>query len=634
MNDLTLQKARAYEAEHGAAISPAERPAYHMTPYVGWLNDPNGFSYYKGKYHQFYQYNPYDVRWAPMHWGHAVSTDLLHWEYLPCALAPDSPADNGPGCFSGSATQMDDGKQLLMYTSVVAEKQPNGEMRDIQTQSIAIGDGLNYEKPACNPVLTQKDLPEGFSRFDFRDPKIWRETDGTYSAVTVCLAEDGSGAAVLFQSKDGFDWHFVTVLERCNNQYGKMWECPDFFPLDGKQILMLGPMEMLPKGEFHNGHNVIAFIGSYDEVTHTFTRENVQQMDGGIDFYATQTTLAPDGRRLMTAWLQTWSDTEDKPQGCKWFGQTICPRELHIKDGRILQTPVRELDAVHGKRTLHENVTVQSETSLEGIKGRVADLTVTVQPGEYRSLTLNTAAAARRRPAFWVLLLHRADPQAVVLHIQPAVVARHALNRVASIAVFAVRYNDRRFKIKSGTRREAGAVHVVVVHGAVGADAVRAAAIRVRGAQAPADGGRRLVQIGDALCVVGEIAERLALRLPAAHARLRAGDGKALAVDRVQRRHLVALRHHNGDGDQALPDFLVQLQRPDAVTEVVQGAAEVTVFVVVAVGGVPCDLTESILADKGHARAGAVVVIVQLDELGGLAVFRQLHQAAVCQIGK
>lgn len=150
---------------------------------------------------------------------------MLHWEYLPCALAPDSPADNGPGCFSGSATEMDDGKQLLMYTSVVAEKQPNGEMRDIQTQSIAIGDGLDYEKPACNPVLTQKDLPEDFSKFDFRDPKIWREADGTYSAVTVCLAEDGSGAAVLFQSKDGFDWHFVTVLERCNNQYGKMWEC-------------------------------------------------------------------------------------------------------------------------------------------------------------------------------------------------------------------------------------------------------------------------------------------------------------------------------------------------------------------------------------------------------------------------
>ena len=394
MSNTILQKARDYEAKHGAAISAAERPAYHLTPYVGWMNDPNGFSFYQGKYHQFYQYNPYTTQWGPMHWGHAVSTDLLHWEYLPCALAPDSPADNGPGCFSGSAAELDDGRQLLLYTSVVSEKQPNGALRDIQTQSIAIGDGVNYEKPACNPVLTQKDLPEGFSRFDFRDPKIWREADGSYSAVTVALAEDGSGSALLFHSEDGFVWHFVTVLERCNNKYGKMWECPDFFELDGKQILMLGPMEMKAEGEFHNGHNVIAFIGSYDKKTHAFAREKVQLMDSGIDFYATQTTLAPDGRRIMTAWLQTWSDTMDQPQDCKWFGQTICPRELHLKDGRIMQTPVKELEAAHGKRTVHENVTVQSETALDGIGGRIADLTVTVAPGEYRSFSIKLAANA------------------------------------------------------------------------------------------------------------------------------------------------------------------------------------------------------------------------------------------------
>ena len=192
MSSTILQKARDYEEEHSAAISAAERPAYHLTPYVGWMNDPNGFSFYHGKYHLFYQYNPYATHWGPMHWGHAVSTDLLHWEYLPCAIAPDSPSDNGPGCFSGSATEMDDGRQLLMYTSVVSEKQPNGEMRDIQTQSVAVGDGLDYEKPACNPVLTQKDLPEGYSKFDFRDPKIWREADGTYSAVTVALTEDAA----------------------------------------------------------------------------------------------------------------------------------------------------------------------------------------------------------------------------------------------------------------------------------------------------------------------------------------------------------------------------------------------------------------------------------------------------------
>lgn len=388
-----LQKARAYESEHGAAISPAERPAYHLTPYVGWMNDPNGFSYYKGQYHQFYQYNPYDVRWGPMHWGHAVSTDLLHWEYLPCALAPDSPVDNGPGCFSGSAAEMDDGRQLLMYTSVVTEKQPNGEMRDIQNQAVAVGDGMDYEKPLEHPVLTAQDIPAGYSKFDFRDPKIWREEDGYY-AVTANCTEDGSGAALLFHSLNGYEWKYVALLDRSSNELGRMWECPDFFPLDGKQVLMVGPMEMEAKGPFHNGHNVIALIGEYDKETHTFTREQVQLMDGGIDFYATQTTLAPDGRRLMTAWMQTWSDTEDKPTGCKWFGQTICPRELRMKDGRIVQIPVQELDAAHGKCTIHKNVTVQGETALDGIKGRVADLTVMVQPGEYRSFSLKLAADA------------------------------------------------------------------------------------------------------------------------------------------------------------------------------------------------------------------------------------------------
>lgn len=386
-----LSKARAYEAEHGAAIPAEERPAYHLTPYVGWMNDPNGFSFYKGQYHMFYQYNPYKTVWGPMHWGHAVSTDLLHWEYLPCALAPDSPTDNGPGCFSGSAVEMEDGRQLLLYTSVVAEKQPDGEMRDIQTQSIAVGNGLDYEKPLDHPVLTVKDIPDGYSKFDFRDPKIWREEDGYY-AITVNCTEDGSGAALLFHSPDGYNWKYRSVLDRSRNELGKMWECPDFFPLDGKYVLMLGPMEMRAKGAFHNGHNVIALIGDYDKATHTFTRERVQLMDCGIDFYATQTTLAPDGRRLMTAWLQTWSDTMDKPQDSKWFGQLIFPRELHLKDGKIVQTPAKELDAAHGKHIRHDKVVVQQETTLDGVGGRVADLTVQVQPGDYRSFTIKLAA--------------------------------------------------------------------------------------------------------------------------------------------------------------------------------------------------------------------------------------------------
>ena len=393
MQSEILSKARAYEKEHGPEISPEQRPAYHLTPYVGWMNDPNGFSFYKGQYHMFYQYNPYKTIWGPMHWGHAVSKDLLHWEYLPCALAPDAPFDNGPGCFSGSATVTEDGRQLLLYTSVVSEEQPDGEMRDIQTQAIAIGDGVDYEKPLDHPVLTVRNIPAGYSKFDFRDPKIWREEDGYY-AVTVNCTEDGSGAALLFHSPDGYEWKYTAILDRSSNELGRMWECPDFFPLDGKYVLMVGPMEMRAKGPFHNGHNVIALIGDYNKATHTFTRERVQLMDCGIDFYATQSTLAPDGRRLMTAWLQTWSDTEDRPKDCKWFGQLIFPRELHLKDGKIIQTPAKELDAAHGKRTFHQNVPVHAETTLKGIGGRVADLTVQLEMGEemYHTFTVKVAA--------------------------------------------------------------------------------------------------------------------------------------------------------------------------------------------------------------------------------------------------
>ena len=396
MNSPILQKARAYEAQYGEAIPASERPVYHLTPWVGWMNDPNGFSFYQGQYHLFYQYYPYKTVWGPMHWGHAVSRDLLRWEYLPAAMAPDAPYDKD-GCFSGSAAQLPDGRQLLLYTGVCKSEElnPDGHYYDFQTQCVAVGDGLNYEKIPQNPVLTVKDLPEGYSKYDFRDPKIWQEPDGTYSAVVVARTEDKSGAVILYHSPDGFEWHFVTVLDRCRNEHGRMWECPDFFELDGRYLLLLSPQEMQARDEFHAGHATIYLVGDYDPETHTFHREDVHLVDYGIDFYATQTLLAPDGRRIMTAWLQTWGDIEDKPEGCKWFGQMICPRELSIRDGRLIQTPVRELDAAHGPRVYHSDVPVSAETSLEGIGGRVADLTVTVAPdGEdlYRSFTLKLAA--------------------------------------------------------------------------------------------------------------------------------------------------------------------------------------------------------------------------------------------------
>ena len=129
---------------------------------------------------------------------------------------------------------------------------------------------------------TTSSWPEGFSRFDFRDPKIWQEPDGSYSAVLVGQGKTEGGAALLFHSPDGFHWEYVTILDASRGEYGVMWECPDFFELDGKQVLMVGPMEMQARDEFHNGHCVIALIGSYDPVNHRFVRENVQLMDEGM----------------------------------------------------------------------------------------------------------------------------------------------------------------------------------------------------------------------------------------------------------------------------------------------------------------------------------------------------------------
>lgn len=128
-------------------------PLFHLTPPVGWLNDPNGFSAYWGEYHLFYQYHPYSTSWGPMHWGHCKSRDLLRWEYLPAALAPDQPYDRD-GCFSGSAAETLDGRHVLLYTGV--RKQ---EGREYQTQCAAVGDGLNYEKLPANPVITGAQLP-------------------------------------------------------------------------------------------------------------------------------------------------------------------------------------------------------------------------------------------------------------------------------------------------------------------------------------------------------------------------------------------------------------------------------------------------------------------------------------------
>lgn len=384
MNRDILTKAINYEKEYGDRISSQERPLFHVTPMVGWLNDPNGFSVYKGEYHLFYQYYPYDVQWGPMHWGHVKSKDLIKWERLPAAMAPDQKYD-GQGCFSGSAVELPDGRHLLMYTGVQG-KDNTPECR--QTQCIAFGDGVRYEKYEKNPVITAEKLPEGSSRSDFRDPKIWWDKqDDCYYAVIGNRVKDGSGAVLMFSSKDGKDWEYVTTLDRCENEYGKMWECPDMFELDGKVVILVSPQEMRARGlEFHNGNDVIGLIGDYDRKEHVFNREKVVAVDYGLDFYATQTVETPDGRRVMIAWMQSWESSHFHPNGAKWIGMFTLPRELSAVDGRLIQKPIREISAYYTNPVMYKEIRLDGRMELPGINGRVLDMTVELSGVEGKEL--------------------------------------------------------------------------------------------------------------------------------------------------------------------------------------------------------------------------------------------------------
>lgn len=375
-----LKKAREHESEAERYIDKAERPVFHLSPRAGWMNDPNGFSIYKGTIHQFYQYYPYKTEWGPMHWGHAVSKDYVKWDYLPAAIAPDETYDNF-GCFSGGAVETKEGKQLLVYTGVKSEVKEGKEIIR-QTQCLAFGDGTDYEKFQQNPVIDHKSIPEGWSPVDFRDPKIWfDEEDDCYYIVAGNRTDDGSGAILLFESKDGKEWKFVTVLDRSRNEYGKMWECPDFFELDGKHFIFTSPQFMQARTlEFHNGNGNIMIVGDYDRKTHSFVRESVSAIDYGLDFYAMQTLKSDDGRRIMTAWMQSWESCKAVPEGQKWFGQMILPRELSFKNGRLYQRPVREIENYRKEHVSYRDVDLFQETTLPGVSGKVCDMELELVP--------------------------------------------------------------------------------------------------------------------------------------------------------------------------------------------------------------------------------------------------------------
>lgn len=386
-----LEKARKYEREARVQIPEGQKPSFHVCAPVGWINDPNGFSLYQGEYHLFYQYHPYSTVWGPMHWGHSKSKDFIKWEQLPCALAPDTDYD-GQGCFSGSAVEQD-GKHILMYTGVSAAEPEKGTgVR--QVQCIAVGDGINYEKLDCNPVITSDLLPEGSSREDFRDPKIWKAGEDFY-AVVGSRSSDSSGQIALFTSKDAREWKFVSIVDSSQNIHGKMWECPDLFTIDGEHVLITSPQEMTAVGmEFHNGNNTLYIVGELDRDNNTLIRKQEAAIDYGLDFYAPQTLETEDGRRIMIAWMQSW-DNHITPTNYKWSGLMTIPRELKIVNNRLYQNPVQELEQYYQNEVKYEAVSINGRKEFENIRGRELDFTVEIEAGDYRRFVVRLAADSR-----------------------------------------------------------------------------------------------------------------------------------------------------------------------------------------------------------------------------------------------
>ncbi len=365
-----------------------ERPAFHVTPPVGWLNDPNGFSVYGDQIHLFYQFYPYEPKWGPMHWGHQVTEDLIRWTDCPTALAPDCTYDQY-GCFSGSAVETEEG-HVLIYTGVTKELMEDGTEVEYQNQCIAVGDGITYEKDGQNPVLCGSLLPQGFSRKDFRDPKVWRE-DGIYYLVAGSRDENGNGQVVLCSSENLKSWKYEGVIAHNDGTIGKMWECPDFFSLDGRQILICSPQNMRASGyEFHNGHNSLYFLGDYSQSDHVFQKGEPVSLDYGLDFYAPQTVLLPDGRRIMIGWMQSW-DTVLIPDGQAWNGMMTLPRELSVRDDVVIQSPVRELERYRVSRVALQDQRISGTCRLPGIGGRCLDLTVKLGAGTYREFCMDVA---------------------------------------------------------------------------------------------------------------------------------------------------------------------------------------------------------------------------------------------------
>lgn len=330
--------------------SDVHRPKYHFLAPTAWMNDPNGVIQWKGSYHLFYQHNPLEAKWGPPHWGHAVSTDLINWKDEAIALSPsDLPTDN-EGCWSGCMVN-NKGTATILYTGV-----KDGE----QTTCIATGspDLLTWHKHPENPI---ERLPQdlALSHQAYRDPFVWFENDVWLKVIGTSI--DNTGQALVYESRDLINWTYLHPLvpqsayALCEDS-GNTWECPNFFALDNKHVLIVS--RWLTEDLTYP----IAFIGEFRDKQ--FYPEKRQELDSGSScYYAPLSMQDEQQRRLIWGWLREQRAEEEQLRS-GWSGVMSLPRVLNLDahNNLIIKFP-EELHALRDKKIEAQKSKANQETT-------------------------------------------------------------------------------------------------------------------------------------------------------------------------------------------------------------------------------------------------------------------------------
>ncbi len=337
-----VKEANAYISAHKAEVNDLYRGNYHLNPEVGWMNDPNGFIYFKGQYHLFYQNDPFHTENILAGWSHAVSDDLVTWKQLGAAIRPDHDYD-ADGCWSGSAIEKD-GRLYILYTGHYMR---NGVR--LETQNLAWSDdGIVFHKYEGNPVIGPDLVPEGTSTEDFRDPYVWKHGDTYY--LLAGTMETGYAKVLLFKSKDLFHWEYAnTFLRRAGA--GFCWECPNLIPLGDTDLFVVSPVDY-PHAEhaFHNYNSTVYALGEVLYGSGKMSAGAFREVDYGIDFYAPQLMKRSEKEALMIGWLNMWGRSYPTSElGHGWVGTISLPRIVTVENGVMHQRPIEALENYFGE---------------------------------------------------------------------------------------------------------------------------------------------------------------------------------------------------------------------------------------------------------------------------------------------